>query len=379
MSHDILLSLIDPDPDQPRKNFDAAKLEELAKSMQANGLAVPILLRPNGERFIIVHGERRYRAASSLAWETIPADVREISPENARWLALVENVQRADLSPIEEAIEFKARLDEGITQTALGERIGKSQSYIAQKLRLLTLPAPIQFYLSKDAITEGHARQLLKLRDIYGKGLNADFSHWEGRKGVNFAKELPEVEAWCIMSAGVLLGLRIEEQPPAGLGEWWDETGFPMHDPTWRTFSEACREFERYSYEHNRVIPQWEAAAFWWASISFLGRMSVDLLAKAVDGWKSRFYSAISYLCERPTPPPAEYPIQFMLWWGYKTDLRHSRAWECVTATDDNSSALRLRALEFVAAEGAEYLPSKCQGWGTEHERYQQLAAKMMN
>src|SRR5918992_2754260 len=103
VSRDTLISLIDPDPEQPRKVFDEARLAELAESMAANGLAVPILLRPtpNG-RFVIVHGERRWRAAQRLGWETIPADVRELSAEEAPWLSLVENVQRANLSPIEE-------------------------------------------------------------------------------------------------------------------------------------------------------------------------------------------------------------------------------------------------------------------------------------
>lgn len=83
MTRDILLSLIDPDPEQPRKHFDPASINELAQSIEANGLAVPILLRPNGERFIIVHGERRYRAVQTLGWDTIPADVREMDADTA--------------------------------------------------------------------------------------------------------------------------------------------------------------------------------------------------------------------------------------------------------------------------------------------------------
>jgi ParB family chromosome partitioning protein len=168
MSRDILLNLIDPDPGQPRKHFDQAALDELAQSIKANGLAVPILLRPHNDRFVIVHGERRYRAAVSLEWETIAADVRDIAPEDARWLALVENVQRDDLSPIEEAQAYQDGLSDGLTQKALGERIGKTQSYIAQKLRLLKLPPPIQFYLNRKAISEGHARQLMRLKRVFG-------------------------------------------------------------------------------------------------------------------------------------------------------------------------------------------------------------------
>lgn len=163
MSQDIFLSLIDPDPEQPRKHFQ--DVDDLAQSIDANGLAVPILVRPMGERFTIVHGERRYRAALSLGWETIRAEVRDISPDEARWLSLVENVQRADLTPIEEARAYQARLASGITQTELGRRIGKSQSYVAQKLRLLKLSADVRDAVHLGNLTEGHARQLLRLKE----------------------------------------------------------------------------------------------------------------------------------------------------------------------------------------------------------------------
>jgi ParB/RepB/Spo0J family partition protein len=167
MSRDILISLIDPDPAQPRKWFDPGKLEELAASVGANGLAVPILLRPNGERFVIVHGERRWRAAQLAGWQTIPAEVKELDPLEAGWLALAENIQRSDLSPIEEAQAYQERLATGITQEALGQRIGKTQSYIAGKLRLLKLSEPIQQLIKQGLITEGHAKQLLRVKSEY--------------------------------------------------------------------------------------------------------------------------------------------------------------------------------------------------------------------
>ncbi len=167
MSRDIPLSLIDPDPDQPRRSIDPATQAELVQSMAANGLAVAILVRPVGERFTLVHGERRWRGAGTLGWPTIRAEVRDLTADEAHWLALIENVQRADLSPVEEARAYEARLAGGITQEALGARIGKSQSYISQKLRLLTLPDPLVTYLDWRALTEGHARQLLRLRAWY--------------------------------------------------------------------------------------------------------------------------------------------------------------------------------------------------------------------
>ena len=163
MSRDILLSLIDADPNQPRKHFDAGQLAGLAESMQEQGLIVPILVRPSVERFVIVHGERRYRAALSLNWETIPANVRDLTTDQAAMMALTENVQRADLSPIEEAKAYRHYLDQGMTQTELGKHIGKSQSYIATKLRYFRLPKDVIDQLENSIITEGHAKQLLKL------------------------------------------------------------------------------------------------------------------------------------------------------------------------------------------------------------------------
>ena len=150
------IELIHADPNQPRKYFDEEGIRELSQSMEANGLAVPILVRPDDEGYLIVHGERRYRAAQLLGWEEIPAEVRELSIEEAGWLSLIENIQREDLSPIEEAQAYRIHL-ENMTQAELGERIGKDRSYISQKLRLLTLPPPIQYYLNTRSIREGHA------------------------------------------------------------------------------------------------------------------------------------------------------------------------------------------------------------------------------
>lgn len=163
MSRDIDLTLIDPDPDQPRKRFDATEIDGLAESIAATGLAVPIMVRPDHDRFVIVHGERRWRACRQLGWKTIPANVVEIDAGAAWWLALVENIQRADLSPLEEAHAYRRSLATGLSQTDLGRRIGKSQSYIAHKLRLLTLPADVQAAIDDRRLSESHARQLLRL------------------------------------------------------------------------------------------------------------------------------------------------------------------------------------------------------------------------
>ncbi|MBP8291444.1 MAG: ParB/RepB/Spo0J family partition protein [Caldilineaceae bacterium] len=174
MSRDILLTDIDPDPGQPRQHFDAAALQELADSMTATGQAVPITVKPAGARFVIVTGERRWRAAQMLGWSTIRADVQDIDAATAQWQTLVENIQRAGLTPIEEAHAFQKLVDAGHTQTEIGKRIGKTQSYVAQKIRLLRLPAGVQDMLdvgrasvpemlNGGRLSEGHGRQLLRL------------------------------------------------------------------------------------------------------------------------------------------------------------------------------------------------------------------------
>jgi ParB/RepB/Spo0J family partition protein len=163
MSRDISIALIDPDPQQPRQVFEETALAELAASMTANGLLQAIMVRPFGARYVVVHGERRLRAARSLGWLTIAAEVRDIAAEDAPWLALVENLQRADLSPIEEARAYQALITAGATQMEFGRRLGKGQSAIATKLRLLKLPEPVQGALHAGMLHEGAAKHLLRL------------------------------------------------------------------------------------------------------------------------------------------------------------------------------------------------------------------------
>jgi ParB family chromosome partitioning protein len=157
--------MIDPDANQPRRYFDPQFLQELADSLVANGQIVPITVRPVGDRFVIVQGERRWRAAQLAGLTSLRAEVSAISEEEAYLLALVENVQRADLSPTEEARAYQQLVDAGYTQTALAKRIGKTQSYIAQKIRLLSMPEAVQTLLDDGRLSEGHGRQLLRLED----------------------------------------------------------------------------------------------------------------------------------------------------------------------------------------------------------------------
>jgi len=367
MSRDILLALIDADPEQPRKHFDTTQLDELAQSMAANGLAVPILLRPAGERYTIVHGERRYRAAQSLGWETIAADVRDIAPDEAPWLALIENIQRADLSPIEEARAYRARLDTGITQQALGERIGKSQSYIAQKLRLLTLSTPLMLYLDHGALTEGHTRQLLRLKGIYGEEVTETFE--PGALGDIDRKILPNDDTQVMFFT---LALRPMAQPAGGF--------LPRDKEHSEILYDGCKAFCRYVAEAGYTIPLWELAAYWWATYAIHFTISVADLRVLIDNWQHMVYSALAIGSQREKAPPSKVPgkptpqeeLAQLEYWGYWEDLRHMRLLDRVRS--DQISSLKVKALQFIMQEGSYALPSALQPGGTKFERYNQLA-----
>ncbi|MCY1689515.1 nucleoid occlusion protein [Exiguobacterium sp. SL14] len=151
---------------QPRTVFDGDRIEELAVTIEEHGLLQPIVVRKQGTGYEIIAGERRYRAVRSLGWETIPAIVKEMTDETTASLALIENLQREDLTPIEEAEAYERLLAlQEITQEVLARKLGRSQSTIANKLRLLRLPTDVREALKQRTITERHARALLPLKD----------------------------------------------------------------------------------------------------------------------------------------------------------------------------------------------------------------------
>ena len=155
-----------PNRFQPRIKFDEEKLEELADSISKYGVIQPIVVRPVGNKFEIIAGERRFKASKLANRSTIPAIIVNLSDKDSEEIALLENVQRQQLSPIEEAVSYKRILDMGyITQEGLAKKIGKSQSTIANKIRLLNLDDEVQSYLLNNKISERHARSLLKIPD----------------------------------------------------------------------------------------------------------------------------------------------------------------------------------------------------------------------
>ncbi|KXA44276.1 ParB/RepB/Spo0J family partition protein [Prevotella corporis] len=163
--NEIALDQIEPNPDQPRREFDQIALEELANSIKELGIVQPITLRQmDDNKFQIIAGERRWRASQLAGLTAIPAYIRTIKDENVMELALVENIQREDLNAIEIALAYEHLLEKsGMTQEKVAERVSKSRAAIANYLRLLKLPAQVQMALQKKEIDMGHARALLSL------------------------------------------------------------------------------------------------------------------------------------------------------------------------------------------------------------------------
>lgn len=178
----VPIALIAPNPYQPRREFDEAELSQLEASLSSSGLLQPITVRRKGERFELVAGERRLRAATRLGWAEIPAIVKEFDDRALLTLALVENLQRADLNPIEEAEGFNRLIEEfDLTQQQIAEAVGKDRSTISNALRLLSLPVSVRRMVQAGELSVGHARALLALpserqiaevaREVVTKGL----------------------------------------------------------------------------------------------------------------------------------------------------------------------------------------------------------------
>ncbi len=163
---EIPIDKIIPNPNQPRRTFDPESLQELGQSIERLGLIQPITVRKEGDAYQIISGERRYRAAKSVGLTALPAYVRETDAQGVLEMALVENIQREDLNPIETALGFQQLIEEcKLTQEKLSENIGISRSQITNFLRLLKLPAEVQLALRERAVSVGHARALINIED----------------------------------------------------------------------------------------------------------------------------------------------------------------------------------------------------------------------
>lgn len=164
---ELAIDLIQANPDQPRKTFDDKELMELCDSIKEFGIIQPIIVKKiQGGTYFLIAGERRLRAAGLAGLRKVPAIIREADERDTALLALVENVQRENLNYIEEAIAYRRLMDDyGLTQNEIARRVGKQQSTISNKIRLLALPPDIQTVLAENQLTERHARALLKVTD----------------------------------------------------------------------------------------------------------------------------------------------------------------------------------------------------------------------
>ena len=166
--NEIPIEFIRPNPNQPRTEFDEEALAELAESIKENGIISPITVRKiDEENYQIIAGERRYRASKQVGLEKIPAYIRTVDDEQMHIMALIENIQRADLNPIEVALGYRrAMQDFGLNQVKLSEKLGKQRTQITNYLRLLNLPAEIQIGLKDHKLDMGHARAIAGLSDV---------------------------------------------------------------------------------------------------------------------------------------------------------------------------------------------------------------------
>ena len=164
---EVDIDLVDANPEQPRTNFAETALDELARSIMANGIVQPIVVRQKDGRYQIVAGERRWRAAQRAALRKIPVVVKDIPDERLLEIALVENIQRQELNPIEEATAYQRLINHiGLTQEMVAERVGKDRTLITTTLRLLRLPDPVQRYIADGKLSAGHGRALLMTDEV---------------------------------------------------------------------------------------------------------------------------------------------------------------------------------------------------------------------
>ena len=180
---EVAVDQISPNPHQPRQFFDQEQLAELANSIEEHGLIQPLVVTRVGSGYQIIAGERRWRASKLAGLTGVPVIIKETTPQQMLELAIMENIQRADLNPLEEAQAYAQLMEEfGLTQEAVAERVGKSRTAVANTVRLLNLPAQIKEELAAGQLSEGHARALLSLKKerdqlnaaaaIVSKGLN---------------------------------------------------------------------------------------------------------------------------------------------------------------------------------------------------------------
>lgn len=258
VSNEVSIELLRRNPDQPRRVFDEAELEDLSQSIREKGVLQPILVRPApgapGE-FQIVAGERRWRAAQRAGLHSVPAVVREFNDLEVLEIGIIENVQRSDLNPLEEAAGYKALIDRfGRTQEAVAASVGKSRSHIANLLRLLNLPDSVRTYLAEGKLTAGHARAVASAPDpdrlaelIVQRGLSVRQAEDLARKATDRPepktakpRRAPDADTAALeQDLSEALGLSVQLIDHAGRGE------LRIRYETLDQLDEVCRRLNR--------------------------------------------------------------------------------------------------------------------------------------
>lgn len=210
---EVDINRIEPNREQPRRDFDETELRELAASVRIFGVLSPLLVRRDGEFYSIVAGERRWRAARMAGLKALPVVVKEFDERETLEVALIENLQRSDLNPLEEALSYRRLLEEfGLTQEKIAERIGKSRSSVANALRLLKLPETAREMLRKGSISTGHAKAMLGLES--DKEM-AELAERTVAKGLNVREVEDAVKAMREGGrVGADSGVKIKAPPP---------------------------------------------------------------------------------------------------------------------------------------------------------------------
>ena len=312
---DMNIEKIIPNSKQPRTKFIG--IDKLAESILKNGLLEPVMVRPvqNG-MFELIHGERRWRACKQAGMNDIHAIVREVSDKEAFELAIIENVQRENLTPIEEAESYRRLNDDGYSHEEIAKLIGRGRSYVTQKLRLLAMPEHIQFFVQQGLLTENHVRQLAKLKGIYGESLMVPLDNRCDKEW--FIKADKEFDGY--WTAILLSFMRPEEHTLM--------MDLKTHEPI---FS-ACQVFLESVSKHNFIIPQWELASFWWACMAVHYEMPVSTLNMVIDNYKERYESGLLWQAgiseESRLKEPAKDDSLWKksLWAGFYGDMSRSNS-----------------------------------------------------
>ena len=230
----VPITSIGPNQQNPRQYFDDAQLAELSASIREHGVVQPILVRPSGEdRYEIIAGERRWRAAQLAELDRVPIVIRDVNDRESLELAIIENVQRADLNPVEEALGYRLLMEEhDYRQTDLGQVIGKSRSHVANTLRLLNLPGDVRDMVADGRLSAGHARALVPMEDPLPLARRIEAEGLSVRQVETLAARVSDTKPSSLVTASENAGIADAESLAARLSEHLGMKVAISHRPT---------------------------------------------------------------------------------------------------------------------------------------------------